>query len=78
MKLSDTLRALKPFVVSKRQARSACARPHPFFMHRGYPSTTAYLSPWTKLYFSRNRYTIERDLNDSLYFLNADVQTVVC
>ena len=36
-----------------------------------------YLSRWTELYFSRNRYTILRDFTNSLYFLNADVQRAV-
>ena len=33
-----------------------------------------YLSRWATLYFSRNRYTLERDQTQSLYFLNSDVQ----
>ncbi|MGB0064757.1 MAG: VirB8/TrbF family protein [Terracidiphilus sp.] len=36
-----------------------------------------YLSRWTELYFSRNRFTIERDQTNSLYFLNGDVQRAV-
>jgi type IV secretory pathway TrbF-like protein len=36
-----------------------------------------YLSRWAELYFSRNRFTIERDQTNSLYFLNADVQRAV-
>jgi len=36
-----------------------------------------YLSRWTELYLSRNRYTIQRDFTNSLYFLNADVQRAV-
>lgn len=36
-----------------------------------------YLTRWAELYFSRNRFTIERDQADSLYFLNGDVQRVV-
>ena len=36
-----------------------------------------YLSRWTELYFTRNRYTIQRDFTNSLYFLNADVQRAV-
>jgi len=36
-----------------------------------------YLSRWAELYFSRNRFTIERDQTSSLYFLNGDVQRVV-
>src|SRR6202043_2677618 len=36
-----------------------------------------YLTRWAELYFSRNRFTIERDQTNSLYFLNADVQRAV-
>jgi type IV secretory pathway TrbF-like protein len=36
-----------------------------------------YLSRWAELYFSRNRFTIERDQTNSLYFLNGDVQLAV-
>src|SRR5271165_336066 len=36
-----------------------------------------YLTRWTELYFSRNRFTIERDQSNSLYFLNDDVQRAV-
>jgi len=36
-----------------------------------------YLSRWTELYFGRNRYSIQRDITNSLYFMNADVQRAV-
>ena len=36
-----------------------------------------YLSRWVELYFARNRFTIERDQTQSLYFLNSDVQRAV-
>jgi type IV secretory pathway TrbF-like protein len=36
-----------------------------------------YLTRWTELYFSRNRFTIERDQTNSLYFFNGDVQRAV-
>jgi type IV secretory pathway TrbF-like protein len=36
-----------------------------------------YLSRWAELYFSRDRFTIERDQTSSLYFLNSDVQRAV-
>src|SRR5271157_1131571 len=36
-----------------------------------------YLSRWAELYFSRNRFTIERDQTSALYFLNGDVQHAV-
>ena len=36
-----------------------------------------YLSRWAELFFSRNRYTIQHDFTNSLYFLNADVQRAI-
>jgi type IV secretory pathway TrbF-like protein len=36
-----------------------------------------YLTRWAELYFSRNRFTVERDQTQSLYFLNSDVQRAV-
>ena len=36
-----------------------------------------YLTRWAELYFSCNRFTIERDQTASLYFLNSDVQRAV-
>src|SRR6202051_2186910 len=36
-----------------------------------------YLTRWAELYFSRNRFTIERDQTASLYSLNSDVQRAV-
>ena len=36
-----------------------------------------YLTRWAELYFSRNRFTIERDQTNALYFLNSDVQRAV-
>ncbi len=36
-----------------------------------------YLTRFAELYFSRNRFTIERDQTSALYFLNSDVQRAV-
>lgn len=36
-----------------------------------------YLRRWAELYFSRDRFTIERDQTNALYFLNSDVQQAV-
>ena len=36
-----------------------------------------YLTRWAELYFTRNRFTIERDQTEALYFLNGDVQRAV-
>ena len=36
-----------------------------------------YLSRWAELFFERNRYTIQRDFTNALYFMNADVRRAV-
>src|SRR3979409_613554 len=36
-----------------------------------------YLTRWAELYFSRNRFTIERDQTNSPHFLNGDIQRAV-
>ena len=36
-----------------------------------------YLTRWAELYFNRNRFTIEREQTNALYFLNSDVQRAV-
>jgi type IV secretory pathway TrbF-like protein len=36
-----------------------------------------YLTRWAEMYFSRNRFTVERDQTNALYFLNGDVQRAV-
>jgi type IV secretory pathway TrbF-like protein len=41
------------------------------------PENKYYLTRWTNLYFGRNRFTLERDQTQALYFLNADVQRAV-
>jgi type IV secretion system protein VirB5 len=36
-----------------------------------------YLTKWTELYFQRNKFTIEKDQTQALFFLNSDVSRVV-
>src|SRR5947207_11114038 len=36
-----------------------------------------YLSRWAELFFERNRYTIQHDFTNALFFMNADVQRAV-
>jgi type IV secretion system protein VirB5 len=36
-----------------------------------------YLSRWAEIYFGRNRYSVQRDFTNALYFMNADVQRAV-
>lgn len=36
-----------------------------------------FLSQWAQLFYSRNRFTIQKDLTKSLYFLNGDLQNAI-
>ena len=36
-----------------------------------------YLARWAELFYGRNRYSIQRDFSNALYFLNSDVQRAV-
>lgn len=36
-----------------------------------------YLAQWATLYYSRNRYSIQRDFTNSLYFLNSELERAV-
>jgi type IV secretion system protein VirB5 len=67
-----------PFIVRINDVGHAEAIDYRNFQYR--PQETEnkyYLTRWTELYFARNRFTIERDQTNSLYFLNGDVQHAV-
>ncbi|HEX4031846.1 MAG TPA: VirB8/TrbF family protein [Terracidiphilus sp.] len=67
-----------PFIIRINDVGRAEAIDYRNFQYR--PQETEnkyYLTRWAELYFSRNRFTIERDQTNSLYFLNGDVQRAV-
>jgi type IV secretion system protein VirB5 len=67
-----------PFIVRISDVGRAEAIDYRNFQYRPQEAENKYyLTRWTELYFSRNRFTIERDQTNSLYFLNGDVQRVV-
>jgi type IV secretion system protein VirB5 len=67
-----------PFIVRINEAGRAEAIDYRSFQYRPQEAENKYyLSRWAELYFSRNRFTIERDQTSSLYFLNSDVQRAV-
>ena len=69
---------IRPLVVRIDEVGHAEAVDYRDFAYRPKEAENKYyLSRWTELYFSRNRYTIQRDFTNSLYFLNADVQRAV-
>ena len=72
------LASIHPMIVRINDVGRAEAIDYRNFQYR--PQETEnkyYLSRWTELYFGRNRFTIERDQTNALYFLNGDVQRAV-
>jgi type IV secretory pathway TrbF-like protein len=74
----NALEAMHPMIVRINDVGRAEAIDYRNFQFRPQEAENKYyLSRWTELYFSRNRFTIERDQTNALYFLNADVQRAV-
>jgi type IV secretory pathway TrbF-like protein len=72
------LAEMHPMVVRINDVGRAEAIDYRNFQYRPQEAENKYyLSRWAELYFSRNRFTIERDQTSSLYFLNGDVQRAV-
>ena len=69
---------LHPMIVRINDVGRAEAIDYRNFQYRPQEAENKYyLTRWAELYFSRNRFTIERDQSNSLYFLNDDVQRAV-
>ena len=74
-KSQAALATMHPMIVRINDVGRAEAIDYRNFQYRPQEAENKYyLSRWAELYFSRNRFTIERDQTNSLYFLNADVQ----
>jgi type IV secretion system protein VirB5 len=77
-KSQKALASAKPFIVRISDVGHAEAIDYRNFDYRPQEAENKYyLTRWANLYFGRNRYTIERDQTQALYFLNADVQRAV-
>jgi type IV secretion system protein VirB5 len=77
-KSQAALAAMHPMIVRINDVGRAEAIDYRNFQYRPQEAENKYyLSRWAEIYFSRNRFTIERDQTNSLYFLNADVQRAV-
>jgi type IV secretory pathway TrbF-like protein len=74
----NALASMHPMIVRINDVGRAEAIDYRNFQYRPQEAENKYyLSRWAELYFSRNRFTIERDQTNALYFLNGDVQRVV-
>ena len=77
-KSQQALANMHPMIVRINDVGRAEAIDYRNFQYRPQEAENKYyLSRWAELYFSRNRFTIERDQTASLYFLNSDVQRAV-
>jgi type IV secretory pathway TrbF-like protein len=71
----NALASMHPMIVRINDVGRAEAIDYRNFQYRPQEAENKYyLSRWAELYFSRNRFTIERDQTNALYFLNGDVQ----
>jgi type IV secretory pathway TrbF-like protein len=69
---------MRPMIVRINDVGRAEAIDYRNFQYRPQEAENKYyLTRWAELYFSRNRFTIERDQTSALYFLNSDVQRAV-
>jgi type IV secretion system protein VirB5 len=77
-KSQKALADMHPMIVRINDVGRAEAIDYRNFQYRPQEAENKYyLSRWAELYFSRNRFTIERDQTNALYFLNGDVQHFV-
>src|SRR5215470_11558354 len=77
-KSQKTLASMHPLIVRINDVGRAEAIDYRSFQYKPQEAENKYyLSRWAELYFSRNRFTIERDQTNALYFLNGDVQRAV-
>jgi type IV secretory pathway TrbF-like protein len=77
-KSQKALATMKPMVIRINDVGRAEAIDYRNYQYRPQEAENKYyLGRWADLYFSRNRFTIERDQTQALYFLNSDVQRAV-
>ena len=77
-KSQKALASMHPMIVRINDVGRAEAIDYRNFQYRPQEAENKYyLSRWAELYFGRNRFTIERDQTNALYFLNDDVQKAV-
>ena len=76
-KSQKALASAKPFIIRINDVGHAEAIDYRNFDYRPQEAENKYyLTRWAN-HFGRNRYTLERDQTQALYFLNADVQRMV-
>ena len=70
----EMVQSFKPLVIRIDSVGRAQAVGYDTFAYRPQAAEARYfLAEWVRLFFGRNRYTIEDDFSRSLYFLNANL-----
>ncbi len=78
LRQQKALADMRPLVIRINEVGRAEAIDYNGFAYRPQEAENRYyLSQWAQLYYSRNRYSIEKDFTNSLYFLNSDLQRAV-
>src|SRR5487761_1000840 len=77
-KSQKALASMHPLIIRINDVGRAEAIDYRNFQYRPQEAENKYyLTRWAELYFTRNRFTIERDQTQARYFLNSDVQRAV-
>src|ERR1700677_2275292 len=77
-KSQKSLANMRPLIIRVNDVGRADAIDYRNFQYRPQEAENKYyLTRWAELYFGRNRFTVERDQTNALYFLNSDVQRAV-
>ena len=77
-KSQQALANMHPMIIRINDVGRAEAIDYRNFQYRPQEAENKYyLTRWAELHFARNRFTIERDQTNALYFLNSDVQRAV-
>lgn len=72
------VRDLKPLVVRINDVGRAEVVNYSNFAYKPQEADNRYfLSQWAQLFYSRNRFTVQKDFTKSLYFMNGDLQNAI-
>jgi len=78
VRTNAALLELKPLVIRINDVGRADAVNYSAFAYQPQEADNRYfLSLWARLYYSRNRYTIQRDFTQALAFVNGDLQSSI-
>lgn len=78
LKTNAAAASQKPLIVRINDVGRAEVVDYANFAYKPQEADNRYfLSQWAQLFYSRNRFTIQKDFTKSLYFLNGDLQSAI-